>query len=545
MPDVGELHFLTIARAAELIKARQLSPLELARAWLDRIDALDDQINAFITVTAERALEQACKAEAEIGRGHYRGPLHGIPFGLKDLYATAGVLTTGHSRVRMSHVPSFDAAAVERMYAAGAILLGKLATTEFAHSAPTFDAPWPPARNPWNPAHFTGSSSSGAGAAVAAGFLPVALGTDTGASVRNPASMCGTVGLKPTFGLVSRYGVTPNSYSFDHCGPLTWTVEDCAIVLGALAGHDRRDPVSVERPVPDYRAALRRDLDGIRVGIVRHFWEEDLATAPALSIAMNDALDVLAGLGARVEDVRMRPLQDYMDVKTVIAETEVFGVHQNDLAERASEFGLNFLSQTLSGCLFTADEYFAAQRERRRMQLEMQPLYRDFDVLVTASAGPAPRFDAYSPRSPWQRANLFTAFSVTAGPALALCIGYTADGLPLSMQIAGAPFTEEQVLHVGYAYEQATPWRERRPRIEPGTPRVPVTPPSPFMGTAIDPALRVTVDALARRARLALTEEQLTLLCEVAPFAFERAARVRRGHGWTDDPAFIVRVFES
>lgn len=539
---MSDLHHLTIAEASRLIASRKLSPVELTQAWLRRIESLDDQINAFITLTGELALEQARRAEAEIVGGRYRGPLHGIAFGLKDLYATAGVLTTGHSRVRMHHVPTADAAAVEKLFAAGAVLLGKLATTEFAHSAPTFDAPWPPARNPWNPAHFTGSSSSGSGAAVAAGFLPCALGTDTGASVRNPASMCGTVGLKPTYGLVSRYGVTPNSYSFDHCGPLTWTVEDCAIVLGAIAGYDERDPASVERPIPDYRAALMEDLRGLRIGVVRHFWEEDLKTHPQLCRAMDDAVEVLRHLGAAVEDVRMRPLQDYMDVKTVIAETEVFGVHQKDLAERAHEFGLNFLSQTLTGCLFQAVEYFAAQRERRRMQLEMKPLYRKYDALVTASGGPAPRFDQYSPRNPWEKPNLFTAFSVTAGPALAICNGYTAEGLPLSMQIAAAPFAEDKVLRVAHAYEKATPWRKRRPKLTPGVPRVPVAPPSSFTGVAVDDATRTQVAALARRAGLELDEQKLTLLCEVAPLALARAARVRRNHDWSDDPAFVFRV---
>ncbi|MCC7487122.1 MAG: amidase [Burkholderiales bacterium] len=539
---MSDLHFLTIAEAAGLIRSRKLSPVELTQAWLRRIESLDDQINAFITVTGELALEQARRAEAEIAAGNHRGPMHGIAFGLKDMYATAGVLTTNHSRVCMNHVPVANAAAVDKLFQAGAVLLGKLSMTEFAHSAPSFDAPWPPARNPWNTEHFTGSSSSGSGAAVAAGFLPGALGTDTGASVRGPASMCGTVGLKPTYGLVSRHGVTPNSYSFDHCGPLTWTVEDCAIVLGTIAGFDRRDPASADRPVADYRAALTPDIRGIRVGVIRHFWEEDLVTDPRLARTMDEALDVLGRLGATVENARMRPLQDYTDVKTVIAETEVFGVHQRDLSTRAREFGLNFLSQTLTGCLFQSVEYFAAQRERRRMQLQMKPLYEKYDVLVTASSGPAPRFDQYSPRNAWEKPNIHTAFSVTAGPALAICNGYTSDGLPLSMQIAGAPFEEAKVLRVAYAYEHATPWRERRPKLAPGAPRVPVTPPSAFTGIPVDGATRSAVSALARRAGLDLDEKELTLLCEVAPFALARAARVRRHHEWSDDPAFVCPV---
>jgi aspartyl-tRNA(Asn)/glutamyl-tRNA(Gln) amidotransferase subunit A len=207
---MDELHFITLAEAAKLIDSRKLSPVELTQTYLRRIDALDAQINAFITVTRELATKQATQAESEIVAGNYRGALHGVPFGLKDLYATAGVLTTGQSRVCIDHVPEADATATVKLYQAGAVLLGKLATCEFAHGAPAFDAPWPPARNPWNPVHYTGGSSSGSGAAVAAGFLPAALGTDTGGSVRIPAAMCGTVGLKPTYGLVSRYGVTPN-----------------------------------------------------------------------------------------------------------------------------------------------------------------------------------------------------------------------------------------------------------------------------------------------------------------------------------------------
>src|SRR5688500_18278563 len=226
-----EPHFLTISRAAKLIEARKLSPVEYVEALLARIDAFDSQINAFITVAREHALTQAREAEREISAGRYRGALHGIPFGLKDVYDTAGILTSGHSKIALGRIPAQDATCTARLYRAGAVLIGKLATHEFAHGGPSFDLPWPPARNPWNPAHFTGSSSTGSAAAVAAGFVPCALGTDTGGSVRIPAGMCGVAGLKPTYGLVSRHGVIPNSFTFDHCGPLAWSVEDCAIVL--------------------------------------------------------------------------------------------------------------------------------------------------------------------------------------------------------------------------------------------------------------------------------------------------------------------------
>jgi aspartyl-tRNA(Asn)/glutamyl-tRNA(Gln) amidotransferase subunit A len=538
---MSELHLITIAEAAKLIESRKLSPVELTRAYLDRVQALDDQINAFITVTGDLALEQAKKAEAEIAAGRYRGPMHGIAFALKDLYATAGVLTTGHSRSRMNHVPKEDAAATAKLYDAGAVLLGKLSTCEFAHGSPDFDAPWPPARNPWNPEHYTGGSSSGSGAAVAASFVPGALGSDTGGSVRIPAAMCGTVGLKPTYGLVSRYGVTPNSFTFDHCGPLTWTVEDCAIMLGAIAGYDKRDSGSVDRPVPNYRAALDPDLRGLRVGVLRHQWEQEAKAGEELARAMEDALDVLKRLGAKIEDARMRPLQQYVDVKMAIAETEIFCVHHKDIIARGEEFGLNFLAQTLTGCLFQSIDYMGAQRERRRMLAEMAPLYAKYDVLITTSSSPAPRLDQYSPLTMWLKPNIHTAFSVTSGPAIAVCNGYSKNGLPLSMQIAGAPFDEQRVLNVALAYEQATPWRGRRPQLVAGTPRVPVTPPSAFSGAAIDAATRAQVEVLARRAGLKLNEAQFTVLCEVAPYAFAMGARIARNHEWAEEPADVFR----
>jgi aspartyl-tRNA(Asn)/glutamyl-tRNA(Gln) amidotransferase subunit A len=536
---MNDLHFLTIAEAAKKIAARQLSPVELTQAYLQRINALEPQVNAFITLTADRALDQARVAEREIAAGHLRGPLHGIPFGLKDLYATAGILTTGHSRVCANHVPTEDAATVAKLYGAGALLVGKLSTCEFAHGAPAFDAPWPPARNPWNAAHFTGGSSSGSGAAVAAGFLPVAMGSDTGGSVRIPAAMCGTVGLKPTYGLVSRRGVTPNSFSFDHCGPLTWTVEDCAIVLNVIAGHDSRDPASARRPVPDYRAALTGDVRGLRIGVVRHFWEEDIKTDPEACAAMDAALDVMRGLGASVETVRMRPCQSYTDIKVVIAGTEIFAVHQRDLIARARDFGANFLVQTLAGCLFQSVDYVQAQRERRIVLQEMEGIYANYDVLVTTSSSPAPRLDHYSTLNAWVKPNVQAVFSVTGGPAIAICNGYTASGLPLSMQIAGRPFDEGTVLRMADAYEKATPWRKRRPQLVPGAPRPQISVPTALGKVEIDAQTRELAKVLAQRAGLTVDASMLESLCELAPYAFAMGSRIRRDHSWSEEPANV------
>src|SRR5262245_19882257 len=243
----SNLHALSIAELSSLIAARKLSPVELVGSLIQRVEQYDGQTRAFITPTFDLARGQAREAEAEIAAGRYRGALHGVPFALKDIYDTKGILTSAHSRVFIDRIPREDAATTARLYNAGAVLLGKLATHEMAHAGPSFDLPWPPARNPWNLAHFTGGSSSGSGAAVASRMVPVALGSDTGGSIRGPASFCGVVGLMPTFGLVSRAGVITNSYTFDHCGPLARTVEDCALVLQALAGYDLKDAGSLKR----------------------------------------------------------------------------------------------------------------------------------------------------------------------------------------------------------------------------------------------------------------------------------------------------------
>src|SRR6266446_2470296 len=261
-----EIHDLSIAELSGLIASRKLSPVELVDALIRRVEGYDAQTHAFITRTFDLARRQAQEAEVEIAAGNYRGALHGVPFALKDIYDTRGILTSGHSRVFIDRIPREDATTTAKLYDAGAVLLGKLATHEMAHAGPSFDLPWPPARNPWNLERFTGGSSSGSGAAVAAGMVPVALGSDTGGSIRGPASLCGVVGLMPTFGLVSRSGVITNSYTFDHCGPLARTVEDCALTLQALAGHDVKDPGSVSQPISLYREALVQDLRGLRIG---------------------------------------------------------------------------------------------------------------------------------------------------------------------------------------------------------------------------------------------------------------------------------------
>lgn len=539
---MSDLHFLSIADAARLVKSRALSPVELVQAHLDRIGKLDGQLSAFITLTAELALKQAKQAEREITKRRYRGPLHGIPIGLKDIYDTKDILTSGHSRVCIDNVPQRDAATVTKLYQAGAVLLGKLATHEFAHGGPSFDLPWPPARNPWNLEHFTGGSSSGSGAALAAGLVMGAMGSDTGGSIRGPASHCGIVGLMPTYGLVSRTGVIPNSYTFDHCGPMTRTVEDCAIMLQALAGFDPEDAGSIETKVPNYSAGLKRGIKGLRVGVVRHYWEEDLPAHEDLREAMDAAIGVLKKLGAKVEDCRTRPMQDSFDVKIIIAETEIFSIHYGELVKRPGDFGRDMLGRMLPACLFQAADYVAASREHRRMILEGRRLYDRYDVLVTAGFGPAPRLEAYRTTNFWQRSNVFTPSNVTAGPALELCNGFSRNGLPLGMQVIGRPFDEATVLRVGYAYQRATDWHLRRPRLVAGTPQPPVNAggnePKP---ADMDARTRSLVLDTAARAGLRLNERQQAILLETAPYALAMAERIRKDRDRFHEPALIFR----
>jgi aspartyl-tRNA(Asn)/glutamyl-tRNA(Gln) amidotransferase subunit A len=539
-PLPTELHALSIAEAAGLIATRRLSPVELTEAFLDRIEAVDPQLNAFLLVTAAHARAQARAAERAIMAGDYRGPLHGIPVALKDIYCTASIRTTGHSRTRADYVPDFNATTVTLLERAGAVLLGKLATHEFAHGGPSFDLPWPPARNPWARDHATGGSSSGSGAAVAAGLAMGALGSDTGGSIRNPAAMCGLVGLKPTYGLVSRYGIFTNSFSYDHAGPMTWTVADCALMLQAIAGHDPLDPASARRPVPDYAAALGGGIAGMRIGVLRHLHEQDIPIGAEARAAMDAALDVLRGLGAAVEEARIRPAQDYYDVKIVGAESELYAVHEPVLRTRLAEFGEDFLGRSLGALLMTGADAVQASRERRVMIAEMAPLYARYDVLVTAGPGPAPRLDAWQTIDFWRKPSLATPFNVTAGPALAQCIGFTAAGLPLSMQIVGRPFDDARVLRVAAAYEAATPWRARRPALDPAGTIAGTLPPLPDPARAeIGAAQRDGIAALVRRAGLQLNERQFEQVCATAPYVEAMTGRLRRNRAFHEEPSQV------
>ncbi|MEJ0068923.1 MAG: amidase [Pseudomonadota bacterium] len=466
-PTTEALHDLTIADAGRRIATGQLSPVALVEACLARIAAVDDRLHGFITVTAMAALAAARAAEAEIKAGRYRGPLHGIPYALKDNYDTQGIRTTASSRLMLDNLPVRDATLHARLQAAGAILLGKLSTWEFGTGLGERqdDLPFPEPRNPWDITRFPGGSSTGAGVAVAAGMTMAALGSDTGGSVRVPAAACGTVGLKPTYGRLSVAGILPNTYSLDYPGPLTWTVEDAALVLQATAGHDPRDPTTVDRPVPDYTADLRRGVQGLKLGVIRRFHETDAVAAPAIVAAFEAALGVLRSLGAELVDCDMPySLQDYRLCVRLVGQPESLSIHETDLRERHREMG-KALREKLMGCLFMrASDYVRATRWRREMAAASDAAIAPYDaVICAATLLPTPRFDDEPATLAYMAASTTSVFNVSGHPALVQCMGFDGSGLPLSWQIVGRHFDEAMVLRVAAAYEAATPWRGRRP----------------------------------------------------------------------------------
>ena len=530
---MADLTHLTLADAARTIAARELKSLELVEATFERIATYDARLGSHVTVMTESALAAARAADAEIAAGRRRGPLHGVTVALKDIYDTEGVLTAGGSKTGIGRIPDRDAETVRRLKAAGAVITGKLTTHEYAHGGPSFDLPWPPARNPWNVEHFSGGSSSGSGVAVAAGLCLGALGTDTGGSIRGPAALSGTTGLMPSYGLVSRRGVIPNSFTFDHCGPLAWTAEDCGLLLDVLAGFDPGDPRSSAEPQCPPPASMA----GLRVGLLRHFWEEDLAVAPDMVTACEHVADVLRDLGAEVGTARIAPVQDWYDVKITIAESEVFNVHRRNLQTRPRDFGHDFLSRALGAVCFTAQDYVAAHRRWRQLLRSMAPVYERFDLLIAPSAtGPAPRLDAHDTASFWRSPSITTPFDVTGGPALTLTAGFSGNGLPLGVQLAAAPFHDRRVLAAGQAFQAATEWGRRRPVLEAGDGSELETYalPAPVLPRESDK--REEARTLAALAALPRDDDfLLALIAEAAPHARAMARRLDRDYAFSDE----------
>jgi aspartyl-tRNA(Asn)/glutamyl-tRNA(Gln) amidotransferase subunit A len=456
----------TIAEASSLIAAKQLSPVELTKACLDRLHATEATLHAFVLPTEERAMADAKAAEAAIMRDGPRGPMHGIPIGLKDIVDTAGIETTCGSKILAGNVPEKDAACAARLAAAGTVLMGKLTTHEFADGGPSFDLPKPPAHNPWNPEHFTAGSSSGTGAAVAAGVILCGIGTDTGGSIRGPAALCGIAGLKPTYGLVSRAGVAPAAFSLDHIGPMAWTAEDCAIMLQTLAGHDPGDPASATHSVPHYREALTGHLKDVRIGVIRHFHEQDYVVEPAVQTGIDNALAVFRSLGATVSDVAVSPLQDWHACGSLISITERAAAYEEWARTRLGDFSERVQRRLHLGALVSGVDYVQAVRRRRELRAELQAAMRDLDVVITAGApGEAAKLDAIPKWDLFDKPNFTMPFNVTGYPALCVCSGFGPGGLPVSVQIVGKPFQDAMVLRVGDAFEKATQSRSRRPAM--------------------------------------------------------------------------------
>ena len=461
---MSDLAYLTIAEASALIRDKKLSPVEWTQALIARIERHDGRLNAFLRFMPEIALSDARRAEAEISAGNWRGPLHGVPYGLKDIIDYAGLPTTAHSAILKDNVATADAFVTQRLRAAGAVFMGKLSTHEFAIGGPCFDLPWPPARNPWNRDYFCGGSSSGSGVATAAGFVPFAIGTDTGGSVRNPSTMCGVTGIKPTYGLVSRRGVFPLAFSLDHVGPLTRTVHDNATVLNVLAGHDGLDPGSVARPGVDYTALTRKGLKGVRIGWLKHFYHDDIKADPQMAAAIDAAVLKMQELGAQVTEVKTVALSQFQACNRIIMGSESYAIHQKWLRERPQDYGDITRQRFLYGAMYSASDYINALRMRSKFTADFHALFNDVDVIVTASAhDPACRIDDQEACEFIYSRQARAPFNVTGSPAIAVPAGFSQEGLPLGIQIVGAPYNEATVYRVGAAYEAATAWTAKHP----------------------------------------------------------------------------------
>ncbi|REE18563.1 aspartyl-tRNA(Asn)/glutamyl-tRNA(Gln) amidotransferase subunit A [Paraburkholderia sp. BL23I1N1] len=462
----------TIAEASNLIHKRKLSPVELIDACLTRIESVDASLNAFITVTVDRARQEAIEAEHRMMKGELRGRLDGIPIGHKDILFTKGVQTSAHSKHLKGWVPEGDAHVVRSLADAGAISLGKLAMHEFALGGPSFDLPWPPARNPWDTRRFTSGSSSGTAAAVAAGLILGGTGTDTAGSIAAPAALCGVVGLKPTYGLCSKRGILPLAPSLDHVGPLCWTAEDCALLLEEMAGYDREDPASAKRAPADLAVRAEDNVRGIRIGIASDWHETEHPVTPAVKEGLDRAISVWTEQGAHVDQVTMPRLEEYRATCFVILTAEAYSVHEKALRSNPSDFGEQLRLRLLLGATLSAADYVNAVRQRRRLCMATAAATADVDVIVTAGAANGAPFMTDVPR--WgdlEKPGFYEPFNITGWPSIVFCSGFGIDHMPVSVQIAAKPFMEHKLIQLAAAFEKATNFRNIRPRITNGQAR--------------------------------------------------------------------------
>ena len=463
------LHYMTITELAALIRARQLSPIEVTEAMLQRIEDIDGTYRSYATVMADQAEAAAKAAEAEIAAGQYRGPLHGVPFAVKDLCFTEGVRTMGGSKVYIDHVPTFDATVVAKLNAAGAVPLGKLNLTEGAMGGynPALDLPL----NPWNTERWCGSSSSGSGVATAAGLCFGSLGSDTGGSIRFPAAACGTVGLKPTWGRVSRYGVLALAESLDHVGPLTRSSADAAIALQAIAGQDPSDPTSLPAPVPDMLEGIDGGVKGVRIGLDEKYATDGVD--PELAAAVVESVAVMKELGAEIVPVQMPDVDSYLPAWPVLCSAEAVAAHRENYPSRRDDYGPWFRGWLDMGAAVTGADYAEANNRRAELNGLIRDVFADIDALVCPSvmgpARPITREEMYGPLS-GDRGTSFQRYTVpydyNGAPTISLPCGLSSEGLPLSLQFVGKALSEPLLCRIGHAYEQATDWHNLHPPID-------------------------------------------------------------------------------
>ena len=470
----NEIPFLSATGLAELLRTREVSPVEATEAYLSRIEEVDSALNSYITVTAEQARVEARQAEAEIAAGQYRGLLHGIPVAVKDQFCTAGVATTGGSEILRDYVPDYDATVMSKLKDAGAVLLGKLNMSEFA-MGDAFHHPYGRPRNPWDLSRNPGTSSSGSGAATAAFLCATSLGEDTAGSIRGPAAFCGLVGIRPTWGLVSRYGMLASTWSMDAAGPISRTVADCAATLGAIAGYDPNDPYTRNSPVPNYLDGLDAGIRGLRVGVISDRVNAD-GVEPDVRDAVNAAVAHMGELGAEVEDVSIPLIADSAAISTTLIYVDATAVHRQGLRDYPEKYDHNNRVRLLTGALVPAQAHQKAARLRQMLRDQILDALNRVDVLAlpasSVQATPIPTEAGLSKNGKEDfltmlggRRTYTSPFNVASVPALSINCGFTSDGLPVGLQLVGRPFDEPTVLRAAYAYEQATEWHTRRPPV--------------------------------------------------------------------------------
>lgn len=467
----NELCFLSALRLSHLISTQEVSPVEVVEAYLDRIQATESILNSFITLPGEEALQSARQAEREIRAGHYRGPLHGIPVGLKDLYYVKGVRNTAGSKIYDTFIPDYDGTIVARFKQAGAILMGKLNLHQFAYGPMGENPDYGDMHNPWDTSRIAGGSSGGSASAVAAGQCAITMGTDTGGSVRIPSALCGVAGIKPTYGLLSRHGLTTLSWSMDHPGPMARTVEDCAMALDILAGHDPLDPTSAKVKVPNYSSSLIPDIDGIRIGVPKENFEVPLD--PEVRENVLKAVELLERLGAKVTEVSW-PIYHYSAaISTTILGVETTACHQDLLRLHGDKYDPWVRTRLEAGFFISGTDYLKALQARAHFINQTRELLRQVDILVTPTEPTvAPLIGSTEIQIDNSLVGIVSAltqytraFNITGFPAMSIPCGFSAEKLPIGLQLAGRPFDEVTVLKVAYAYQQATDWHTHHPPL--------------------------------------------------------------------------------